>query len=342
MTDREYSEAEVMRATHAGAQELFGRDTLAASMLAGEVAMKLLAGAVEQERPTPEAIDWNSPPDYALRAIRASSTRELTDLITNGADRLSKSIATYCNTFAYRPEEAHGTTALHPMIFAEGSRVGENLVGRLFIHVSPDGEDFRGGVADLSLEGGEGSSYDYLADAKPSPFLSRSLSIRQTMINDPVTKQRRPAYYPEVSVRYNGDMFRGDDGLLFEAKYGKPIDAYGHVVVADLFWALDMAITYYEGVYIAGNKHPGLTYGDYRDAGCLKDDLTLDNAKAEAYVRTYMDDETVGRRGGWPVLRNWEETTVTMDPAAREQIEKHKSYLRPTIAVNQPHLMYVS
>lgn len=112
-------------------------------------------------------------------------------------------------------------------------------------------------------------------------------------------------------------------------------------MVADLFWALDMAITYYEGVHIAGNKHPGLTYADYREAGCLNDDLTLDNAKALAYIRSHMDDETVKRSRVWPVLRNWEETTVTMDPAARAAIEKHKSYLRPTIAVNQPHLLNV-
>ncbi len=342
MTDREFTEAEVMRAAQAGAEELFGRDTLAASMLAGEVAMKLFAGAVNEESPTPETIDWNAPPDYALRAIRASSTRELADLIANGANRLSKSVATYCKRYAYSHDEVEGgEIILSPMVFAEGSRVGESLVGRLFVWVGADGSNgsSRESVAELSLEGGEDSSYNYLADTKS--YLSRSLSIRQTMISDPVTQQRRPAYYPEVSVRYNGDMFRCDDGLLFEAKRGKPIEAYGHIVVADLFWALDMAITYYEGVYIAGNKHPGLTYADYRDAGCLKDDLTLDNAKAEAYVRSHIDDETVERSGGWPVLRNWGKTTVTMDPAGRAAIEEHKGYLRPTIAVNQPHLLHV-
>lgn len=342
MADREFTETEVLRATQAGAQELFGRDTVAASVVAGEVAMKLFAGTVEEEGPTPETIDWNAPSDYAVRAIRASSTRELAGLIADGSNRLSKSIATYCNTFAHRPDEAQGKIALRPMIFAEGSKVGETLVGQLFIHVDPRGNDFRGCVAYLALDGGEGAPYDFLADTKPSSYLSRSLSIMTTTIKDPVTQQRRPAYYPEVSVRYNGDMFRGDDGLLFEAKYGKPVEAYGHLTVIDLFWALDMAITYYEGVYIAGNKHPGLTYADYRDAGCLKDDLTLDRAKAEAYVRSHMDDEGVERSGSWPVLRNSEETVVTMEPAARERIEEHKTNLRPSIAVNQPALVHVS
>ncbi len=187
MTDREFTEAEVMRAAQAGAEELFGRDTLAASMLAGEVAMKLFAGAVNEESPTPETIDWNAPPDYALRAIRASSTRELASLIADGANRLSKSVATHCNRHAHSRDEAEdGEIILSPMVFAEGSRVGENLVGRLFVRVGADGSNgsSRESVAELSLDGGEDSSYNYLADAKPSYYLSRSLSIRETMISD--------------------------------------------------------------------------------------------------------------------------------------------------------------
>lgn len=341
MTDRVYTEAEVMRATAASTQELFGRDTTTAAMLAGDIAMKLLAGSIgETEALAPEVIDWTAPPDYTLRAIRASSTRELVDLIANGAERLSKSIATYCNRFAIHPEEAEGRTFLRPMIFAEGSTVAEQLVGRLHINIDPDGT-YSGSVARLELQGGEDAPYDEFGKLKDTSYLSRELTIRRTSVTDPVTKQDRLVHYPEVSVRYQGEMFSGQDGLLFEAKYGKPIGAYGSVVVSDLFWALDMAITYYEGVYTAGLKHPGLTYADYRDAGCLRDDLTLDWAKAEAYVRSHMDDTTLPRSGGWPVLRNWEETTLAMDPAARAEIEKYRGFLRPSVAVNYPHLLSV-
>lgn len=341
MPEPTFTEHEVMRAVQSGSEEIFGRDTLAASILAGEVAMKLMAGDIEDDVPTPEAIDWTAPPDYALRAIKSSSTKELAALIADGADRLSKSIATYCNTYANRPEESNGTISLNPIIFADGSTVGGNVIGRLSIYTTSEDPGLRGDVAAMTLHGGEDAPYDYFNDAGSSSYLARSMTIKRTHVNDPVANQKREVLYPEVNVRYYGDMFSGNDGLLFESKRGKPIEAYGRVLIADLFWALDMAITYYEGVYIAGIKHPGLTYADYREAGCLKDDLTLDFAKAESYVRSRMDENTEERSGGWPVLRNREDTMVTMDPAAREQIEKHKERLRPTIAFNQPHLLYV-
>lgn len=305
--------------------------------------MKLFAGHLpgEEESRTHESPDWNQPPDYALRAIRAQSSRELGELIADGANRLSKSVASYCDSFHIRrDEQAEGQFSLHPMIFAEGSRVAENLVGQLDIFVDP--HNSRGNVASLGLRGGQDAPYDLHAEVKAPSHLSRWLTIREHRVTDPVLQQRIPAYYTEVTARYDGDAFRGQDGLLFEAKYGKPIEAYGHVLVADLFWALDTAITYYENVYIAGNKHPGLTYTDYRDAGCLKDDLTLDWPKAEAFVRLHMDDETTERSGGWPVLRDWETTTLTLDEDARAEVEKHKGYLRPTIEFNQPHLLHVS
>lgn len=339
--ERTYTEAEVIAAANAGAGELFGRNTLAATALAGEIAMKLIAGCeTEEQDATPEAIDWNAPPDYARRAIYATSAKELADLIADGANRLNKSVASYCNSFYTRPEEAQGSIALSPYIFADGS-TGDNMVGELHINVSPGDGSYRP-ITSLHLKGGEDSPYDSLADVKAPSYLSRSLAIAQTTVRDPVTGQRLPMYYPEVTVRYNGNMFEGKNGELFKAEYGKPIEAYGHAVITDLFWALDMAVVYYEEVYGAGIKHSGLTYADYREAGCLKDDRTLDDAKAEAYIRSHMEDESVERSGGWPVLRKWQNTKVTMDPDAREKVKEYKDRLRPTIAVTHPGLVRVS
>lgn len=323
-----YTEEQVMDAVRAGTGEIHGSDSMATNIILGAVAMKLVKGNVVANDSTPETADYSRAPDYTSRAIAAQSSQEIGELIVEGTDRLSKSIARYERPLDFETDHPLPHHVFKPTLFAEGSTVAENPVGRLMISCEdPSATDWsqQNIVAWLHLEGGEEAPCDPLERSETT--LAQTLNVVRTKIRDPIAGIDRDAYYLEVIARYTGGHSNFNDGVMHEAKYGKPIGAAGAIVKANVFWALDTAITYYENIYIAGNKHPGLSYSDYRDAGCLDDNLMLDWHKGEAYVRSRVD-ETDEKSGGWPKLKDHTRNVLTMDKVQRENVERYKASIR--------------
>jgi len=327
MSGQVFDSETVMRVVQASAAEVLGADTLSTNMIVGNVAMQLAAGAVpEIEVPSQEAPKYSEAPNYALRAMRARSPSELLEILREGADRLSKSVASYCTNERRRGDNG-GVLLLHPHVFAEGSHEAEIVIGELSIRIEEENDNGYSSSrqVEMWLDGGEAAPCNVSADPSPETRFTQSLSFIKSTLRNPLSGERQPSYFLEAAARYSGSRLHGDEGTVFEAKYGEPIGVEGAIIQANLFWALDMAITYYETVYIAGNKNVGMTYADYRDAGCLDDNLKIDPAKARAHIVM-----NVGQDGAWPVLRDFDSTVLAMDPSARSQVKEHIERMRET------------
>ena len=330
MTNRLHTSEEVLKIVRRVAGEVLGPDELATNTILGGVATRLARDTLPSAEPNHEAPDYSKPPNYAVRAIRARTSRELADLIAEAANRLSKSIADYHKPTRF--EEGSRKVVLTPTIFAEGSTVSQNPIGSLHIEVANNGEIIdTDTVASLWLADGEDSPSDPTERfSSEGTHLDQMLIIRKRRVRDPVSGEIQDAFYVEVSADWRGKGFSGGDGKVYEAKYGKPIGAEGAIIKAKLFWALDMAIRYYEEVYITGNH--GLTYADYRNAGCLNGDLLPDWEKAQACIKL-PSDKTKKRSDDEAVLipRDHETTFLTMDPDSKAEVERyiadHRRYL---------------
>ena len=333
MSERTYTEAEIISATHAATAEVYGHDTMSAGIITGKIATHLAIGASPEAEVETVNPNWDQSPDYAVRALGARSTIELIDLLTDAAQRLDRSAATYV-----KGSGEESWRRLTPWVMAEGSEQGEIMVGRLHVSIGAFGS-WHSGVS-IRLQGGKDAPYDQDGEEKNPSHLVRSLDIKSTTVKDPVTGEHVTTFYPEIEVRYDGMWFSGADGKLFEARKGAPLGAYGRYVIADLFSALDSTITYYETVYsqsAAGNGHIGLTYNDFKTAGCLNDDLYIDREKANAYagaVWSAAQDD--------PELVLPFERKLVLDSKNRALIEEQKSWLRATIAVSDPRLLSIS
>lgn len=282
MTNRLHTDQEVLRIVQQATSEVLGSNELTTNRILGGVATKLAHDPLPPTEPNHETRDYSQPPNYAVRAIKARTSRELADLIAEAADRLSKSIAPYHRPFRF--EEESPKLVLTPTIFAEGSTEAQGAIGSLHIEIGNKGEVINSGtLASLWLEDGEDMPCDPLQKSESdAPHFHQILYVRRKHVMNPISGQEEDAFYVEVSAEWLGRGFSRDDGKIHESKYGKPIGAKGEIIKAKLFWALDMAIRYYEEIYRIGNEHIGLfTYADYRDAGCLDNNLTPDHGKAD-------------------------------------------------------------
>ncbi len=335
MSDVKYSVEQVTTAARQGLGEVYGNDSPAIDVLTSRVLGHLVLDGGNVTPPSDaELSDFSKPPRYAERAISTSSPEELAALAGEACERLRRSLAPYLNDNDRWSEHElllDGVYRLNPWIFKEGGRSGEggSIVGDLHIHADlfGNGGGFSYGdrtVLSMELKGGEDAPYNKFDEDKRKDLHSeRLLEIREKTVYDPISKANVPVMYVTAQIGYGDETSRDRFGLY----KGKERDPYLVAAVkADVFWALDMAITYYEEVYVTFQKWVGLSYADYRDAGCLDDQGYIDREKAKAYVLS-QTDKTDEESAGSPELGNWDTKVVAMNADARARVEAYRSRL---------------
>lgn len=328
MTEPRYSVGEVAVATRLGLEEVFGEGSPTVDLLVGRALGHLSLDGSDFARPaTAEEYSFDEPPRYAERALGINSPEEVAQLITEAGTRLQRSISDYLDNARYRDVE---DLSLRPWIYREGTTYGDgdNLIGELFLETQPldvtlgtQRASYPIEVASLRLRGGEDAPFNRFDDAaKETPQYEQRVTVKRRLIRDPLINAEVPLFSLEVWSGYSGGRDK-DVTIHQEAGNNGPLT---QAIKANVFWALDTAITYYESVYHAFNNHVGLTYADYRDAGCLGEDGKLDRHKAEAWVLSHISDATE-MVGIWPVLGNYEQTLLHMDPEYRAKVAAYRS-----------------
>jgi len=327
MSETRYDAQEIAQATRQGLVEVFGEDSPTVDLLVSKAIGHLGVEASGGTTPdAPEVYAFNQPPRYAERALRSNSPEELASLAAEAATRLKRSISNYLDNTRYRNEEA-GEMSLRPWVFSEGATTGdgEHLIGEMNIEILPLDAKSRYSdtveLVSLTLIGGEGAAFNRFDDGeKERAHYTQRLSIKRRDVNDPLTGTEAPIMYVSSWAGYEGGT---EQTLTLHREEGKN-GSLTTAVKANVFWALDTAITYYESVYHCGSHHVGLTYADYRDAGCVDEQGNFSWEKATAWVeeQTPINGERVG---DWPVLGDYNETRLTMDPDYRAQIQADRT-----------------
>lgn len=339
MREPTYEHDKVEAASLAAISEVFGAGTRTAEALTANIMSKLVLGTtVEQPEPTPEALLEKDGPDYTRRALTASSAKELYEILAEAAKRLSLSIAHYNDKSSYH--ESSGIL-LTPWVFAEGAGEGEGpLLGNLMLQVpeiSSEPPERQTSPAELiafiQLRGGESSPFDFLEEgvSRSDPHVEHSIMFYREWVEDPLSGTKFPLVYLHREQEFCGYGPKAD-GVIYSdnPRKGAP-NPYrqASLITAEIFWALDSAIRYYEDVYIGYTKAVGLTYADYRDAGCLGEDGKVDREKAEAHIQSMRENSLVPvEEDRFPLLRDPEVTALTIPEHHREFYEKHREHVR--------------
>lgn len=329
MADVRYSAGEVASATRRGLEEVFGEGSQTADLLTRKALGHLGLGESNVE-PTDgdEAYSFYDPPRYAERVLATNSAEEIAALATEAAIRLKRSISDYLDSGKYRKD---GEISMRPWIFAEGSTSGDpdGLIGELFINIKPYDPAYKyrslyQETVSLSLRGGEEAPFDRFDEVqdKASQYEQR-LIVEYGTVKDPLTNADVPVGRVNVWAGYKA---KGDNGIMLHQEKGEN-GLLTDTLKANIFWALDTAITYYESAYHCGWNVTGLTYADYRDAGCLDETGRFDWEKAEAWVLSHRteDEEQAGKI---PELGDFDKNRLVMDSEYRAKIMSYRSQMR--------------
>lgn len=335
MTDPTYTAAQVEAAARQGLGEMFGESSPAIDVFTNRILGHLvLDGAQVSTASDAERTDSSQPPRYAERAMDTDSPEELAALAGSACERLRRSVSSYLNendSFSTHDVLPSGVYRLRPWIFKEGARgsEGEGFVGELFIDADlfgngPGRAYYDRRVLSLWLKGGEDAPYNKLDDTRyGGQHSERLFEIRERVQHHTSTGADVVVKYATAQAGYSANTSDAAFPNLYRSNEQDP--RLVAMIKADVFWALDMAITYYENVHVTVDKHAGLSYADYREAGCLDDQGYIDRAKAEGYIRQqYALRERTGDDS--PSLGDWETKVVTMNPMTRMRVRSQRLF----------------
>jgi hypothetical protein len=289
-----------------------------------------------------ELADFTQPPQYALRATEVSSPQELSELIVEAAHRLSRIVPSYEHRTRHNDDSV---MLLTPSVFAEGSTHGVEPIGRLWVGnaghwsggevtVHEDGgePDGRIEIASVTLEGGE--MLPYISGDNSAPQLIQKLAVYRKDTIDPETGLTLSTFSAGTQARFSNDK-----DAFCESSPGGLAYTDDLLIQTNVLWALDKAIKYYEDVRVAAIGQSLLTYSAYRNAGCLKDDGTLDMGRCRDYVMS-RSDEAQRWYGGWPILGDYDSQTVTMESSGRQSVKAYQDYLMSQSSCSLAGLVY--
>lgn len=237
---------ELVSSTRASLERIFGHDSYAAKLLLGNIVGNATLdglGVIDMSPKDPAEYGHDQEPHYAERAIRTNDPLELTGLLTEAADRLSRCVPPDYILTTPEQESAGEVTLYARHMLGDGTEE-DTVLGGFHVHLSPkkSAEDIDEGHYIAKLE------YEVPDNGKewPTDAMNRRmerLTIFQRVLTDPFTGQK--IVTDNVYTGY--DMYTRSNSWALHEGFGvvTPVDAK---IKAELFFHLDETINYYEAL----------------------------------------------------------------------------------------------